>query len=153
MLFSNQKSAKNVLLNHMISFFCLVCIYIKELLLPHQGLSSRNSLPTPQPRRSSTSSSSALPPLDSTSLRWERNNGKRPHPDLNLTRYQHNTTNTILAMSTNTQTHLRAQKVCTLYYFPSIGLQYPDCPIPDQMNDLNNVAVLKLRFASGCSAI
>lgn len=52
---------------------------------PIKGLSSRNSLPTPQPRRSSTSSSSALPPLDSTSLRWERNNGKRPHPDLNLT--------------------------------------------------------------------
>ncbi|KAG8001572.1 cGMP-inhibited 3' [Nibea albiflora] len=51
----------------------------------HQGLSSRNSLPTPQPRRSSTSSScSALPPLDSASSRWERNNGKRPHPDLNL---------------------------------------------------------------------
>ncbi|KAE8297004.1 cGMP-inhibited 3',5'-cyclic phosphodiesterase B [Larimichthys crocea] len=51
-----------------------------------KGLSSRNSLPTPQPRRSSTSSScSALPPLDSASSRWERNNGKRPHPDLNLT--------------------------------------------------------------------
>ncbi|KAL3065517.1 cGMP-inhibited 3',5'-cyclic phosphodiesterase B isoform X1 [Trematomus bernacchii] len=50
-----------------------------------KGLSSRNSLPTPQPRRSSTSSScSALPPLDSSSLRWERNTGKRPHPDLNL---------------------------------------------------------------------
>ncbi|XP_063736796.1 cGMP-inhibited 3',5'-cyclic phosphodiesterase 3B isoform X1 [Eleginops maclovinus] len=50
-----------------------------------KGLSSRNSLPTPQPRRSSTSSScSVLPPLDSSSLRWERNNGKRPHPDLNL---------------------------------------------------------------------
>uniref|UniRef100_A0A671UVN4 Phosphodiesterase n=1 Tax=Sparus aurata TaxID=8175 RepID=A0A671UVN4_SPAAU len=51
-----------------------------------KGLSSRNSLPTPQPRRSSTSSScSILPPLDSASSRWERNNGKRPHPDLNLT--------------------------------------------------------------------
>ncbi|KAF7666067.1 hypothetical protein LDENG_00121210 [Lucifuga dentata] len=49
-----------------------------------KGLSSRNSLPTPQPRRSSTSSS-PLPPLDSTSSRWERNNSKRPHPDLNLT--------------------------------------------------------------------
>uniref|UniRef100_A0A3Q1APD5 Phosphodiesterase n=1 Tax=Amphiprion ocellaris TaxID=80972 RepID=A0A3Q1APD5_AMPOC len=53
---------------------------------PIKGLSSRNSLPTPQPRRSSTSSvSSVLPPLDSASSRWERNNGKRPHPDLNLT--------------------------------------------------------------------
>lgn len=53
----------------------------------HQGLSSRNSLPTPQPRRSSTSSScAALPSLDSGSARWERNNGKRPHPDLNLSR-------------------------------------------------------------------
>ncbi|XP_029932892.1 cGMP-inhibited 3',5'-cyclic phosphodiesterase B isoform X2 [Myripristis murdjan] len=48
-----------------------------------KGLSSRNSLPTPQLRRSSTSS--PLPPLDSASSRWERNNGKRPHPDLNLT--------------------------------------------------------------------
>ncbi|KAA8595688.1 hypothetical protein FQN60_010979, partial [Etheostoma spectabile] len=53
---------------------------------PIKGLSSRNSLPTPQPRRSSTSSScSALPPLDPSSLRWERNSGKRPLPDLNLT--------------------------------------------------------------------
>uniref|UniRef100_A0A3B5QUE3 Phosphodiesterase n=1 Tax=Xiphophorus maculatus TaxID=8083 RepID=A0A3B5QUE3_XIPMA len=51
-----------------------------------KGLSSRNSLPTPQPRRSSTSSTpSALPPLDSASSRWERNNGKRPHCDLSLT--------------------------------------------------------------------
>ncbi|KAK7913309.1 hypothetical protein WMY93_013520 [Mugilogobius chulae] len=50
-----------------------------------KGLSSRNSLPTPQPRRSSTSSSSALPLLESATLRWERNNGKRPHPDLNMT--------------------------------------------------------------------
>ncbi|CAJ1049687.1 cGMP-inhibited 3'%2C5'-cyclic phosphodiesterase B isoform X3 [Xyrichtys novacula] len=50
-----------------------------------KGLSSRNSLPTPQPRRSSTSSScSGLPSLDSASARWERNSGKRPHPDLNL---------------------------------------------------------------------
>ncbi|KAL3993025.1 hepatoma-derived growth factor [Sarotherodon galilaeus] len=53
---------------------------------PIKGLNSRNSLPTPQPRRSSTSSaSSALPSLDCASSRWERNNGKRPHPDLNLT--------------------------------------------------------------------
>uniref|UniRef100_A0A673CYP5 Phosphodiesterase n=1 Tax=Sphaeramia orbicularis TaxID=375764 RepID=A0A673CYP5_9TELE len=51
---------------------------------PIKGLSSRNSLPTPQPRRSSTSSASALPPLESASSRWERNSGKRPHPDLNL---------------------------------------------------------------------
>ncbi|XP_077374454.1 cGMP-inhibited 3',5'-cyclic phosphodiesterase 3B [Festucalex cinctus] len=48
-----------------------------------KGLSSRNSLPTPQPRRSSTSSS-VLPPLDTLSPRWERNTGKRSHPDLNL---------------------------------------------------------------------
>uniref|UniRef100_A0A665W6M1 Phosphodiesterase n=1 Tax=Echeneis naucrates TaxID=173247 RepID=A0A665W6M1_ECHNA len=51
-----------------------------------KGLNSRNSLPTPQPRRSSTSSSSSiLSHLDSASSRWERNNGKRPHPDLSLT--------------------------------------------------------------------
>ncbi|XP_075878277.1 cGMP-inhibited 3',5'-cyclic phosphodiesterase 3B isoform X2 [Nelusetta ayraudi] len=51
-----------------------------------KGLSSRNSLPTPQPRRSSTSSScSSISPLDSaSSSRWERNNGKRSHPDLAL---------------------------------------------------------------------
>lgn len=48
-----------------------------------KGMSSRNSLPTPQPRRSSTSST-PLPPFESASLRWERNNGKRPHPDLNM---------------------------------------------------------------------
>uniref|UniRef100_A0A8C7TT80 Phosphodiesterase n=1 Tax=Oncorhynchus mykiss TaxID=8022 RepID=A0A8C7TT80_ONCMY len=52
---------------------------------PMKGLSSRNSLPTPQLRRGSTSS--PLPPLESASSRWERNNGKRPgpHPDLNMT--------------------------------------------------------------------
>ncbi|KAJ3595295.1 hypothetical protein NHX12_004599, partial [Muraenolepis orangiensis] len=48
-----------------------------------KGLSSRNSLPTPQLRRGSASS--PLPPLDSASLRWERNSGKRAHPDMNLT--------------------------------------------------------------------
>ncbi|TRY66595.1 hypothetical protein DNTS_014343 [Danionella cerebrum] len=40
-----------------------------------QGLSSRSSLPTPQLRRSSASSS-LLPSLDSASSRWERTNGK-----------------------------------------------------------------------------
>uniref|UniRef100_A0A673ZW55 Phosphodiesterase n=1 Tax=Salmo trutta TaxID=8032 RepID=A0A673ZW55_SALTR len=51
---------------------------------PLKGLSSRNSLPTPQLCRGSTSS--PLPPLESASSRWERNNGKRPgpHPDLNM---------------------------------------------------------------------
>uniref|UniRef100_A0A8C5HYL9 Phosphodiesterase n=1 Tax=Gouania willdenowi TaxID=441366 RepID=A0A8C5HYL9_GOUWI len=49
-----------------------------------KGLSSRNSLPTPQPRRSSTSSP-YLPHLDSAALRWDRSSGKRPQPDLNLT--------------------------------------------------------------------
>ncbi|KAG9267172.1 cGMP-inhibited 3',5'-cyclic phosphodiesterase B isoform X3 [Astyanax mexicanus] len=46
-----------------------------------KGLSSRNSLPTPQLRRSSASSS--LPPLETLpSPRWERSNGKRPHTEL-----------------------------------------------------------------------
>ncbi|XP_041918047.1 cGMP-inhibited 3',5'-cyclic phosphodiesterase B [Alosa alosa] len=46
---------------------------------PPKGLSSRNSLPTPQLRRSSTST---LPPqLETPASRWERNNGKRSHPD------------------------------------------------------------------------
>uniref|UniRef100_A0A8C2DI06 Phosphodiesterase n=1 Tax=Cyprinus carpio TaxID=7962 RepID=A0A8C2DI06_CYPCA len=47
---------------------------------PLKGLSSRNSLPTPQLRRSSASSS--LPPLESASSRWERTNGKRSHSEL-----------------------------------------------------------------------
>ncbi|XP_053139689.1 cGMP-inhibited 3',5'-cyclic phosphodiesterase 3B isoform X2 [Hemicordylus capensis] len=42
-----------------------------------KGLSSRNSLPTPQLRRSS--GASGLLPIEQSSLRWERNNGKRPH--------------------------------------------------------------------------
>ncbi|KAF7703455.1 cGMP-inhibited 3',5'-cyclic phosphodiesterase B [Silurus meridionalis] len=48
---------------------------------PVKGLSSRNSLPTPQLRRSSASSS--LSPLETlSSPRWERSNGKRSHPEL-----------------------------------------------------------------------
>ncbi|KAI2662721.1 cGMP-inhibited 3',5'-cyclic phosphodiesterase B [Labeo rohita] len=47
---------------------------------PLKGLSSRNSLPTPQLRRSSASSS--LPPLEPASSRWERTNGKRSHSEL-----------------------------------------------------------------------
>ncbi|XP_011487733.1 cGMP-inhibited 3',5'-cyclic phosphodiesterase B isoform X1 [Oryzias latipes] len=48
-------------------------------------LSSRNSLPTPQPRRSSTSSASTSHPLlDSPASRWERNNGKRQHSEHSL---------------------------------------------------------------------
>lgn len=50
------------------------------MTLYFQGLSSRNSLPTPQLRRSSASSS--LPPLESASSRWERTNGKRSHSEL-----------------------------------------------------------------------
>nr|XP_005989710.1 PREDICTED: cGMP-inhibited 3',5'-cyclic phosphodiesterase B [Latimeria chalumnae] len=46
---------------------------------PHKGLNSRNSLPTPQLRRSS--GSSGLPPMEPSSSRWERSNGKRPHQD------------------------------------------------------------------------
>ncbi|KAG5839176.1 hypothetical protein ANANG_G00202190 [Anguilla anguilla] len=45
--------------------------------------SSRSSLPTPQLRRSSATST--LPPLELVSSRWERNNGKRPYPDLTTT--------------------------------------------------------------------
>ncbi|KAJ7994984.1 hypothetical protein DPEC_G00255200 [Dallia pectoralis] len=52
---------------------------------PLKGLSSRNSLPTPQLRRGSTSSPLSF--LESTGSRWERNNSKKagPHPDLNMT--------------------------------------------------------------------
>lgn len=47
---------------------------------PPKGLSSRNSLPTPQLRRSSTSST--LPPqLESPAARWERSSGKRSLQD------------------------------------------------------------------------
>ncbi|XP_051988226.1 cGMP-inhibited 3',5'-cyclic phosphodiesterase 3B-like [Xyrauchen texanus] len=48
---------------------------------PLKGLSSRNSLPTAQLRRSSASSS--LPPLESAASRWERTNGKRSQSELN----------------------------------------------------------------------
>uniref|UniRef100_A0A3B3QMF8 Phosphodiesterase n=1 Tax=Paramormyrops kingsleyae TaxID=1676925 RepID=A0A3B3QMF8_9TELE len=51
---------------------------------PHKVMSSRNSLPTPQPRRSSTTST--LPALElaaaAAATRWERSNGKRPHAEL-----------------------------------------------------------------------
>ncbi|CAM5120712.1 unnamed protein product [Eretmochelys imbricata] len=47
----------------------------------HKGLNSRNSLPTPQLRRSS--GASGLPPIEQSSSRWERNNGKRPHQECN----------------------------------------------------------------------
>ncbi|XP_015278244.1 PREDICTED: cGMP-inhibited 3',5'-cyclic phosphodiesterase B [Gekko japonicus] len=48
---------------------------------PHKGLNSRNSLPTPQLRRSS--GTSGFPPIEQSSTRWERNNGKRPHHEYN----------------------------------------------------------------------
>uniref|UniRef100_A0A8D0HD46 Phosphodiesterase n=1 Tax=Sphenodon punctatus TaxID=8508 RepID=A0A8D0HD46_SPHPU len=47
----------------------------------HKGLNSRNSLPTPQLRRSS--GASVLPPIEQSPSRWERNNGKRPHHEYN----------------------------------------------------------------------
>ncbi|KAL2806425.1 cGMP-inhibited 3',5'-cyclic phosphodiesterase B isoform 3, partial [Daubentonia madagascariensis] len=49
--------------------------------LPPQGLNSRNSLPTPQLRRSS--GTSGLPPIEQSS-RWERNNAKRPHQEFGI---------------------------------------------------------------------
>nr|XP_056707922.1 cGMP-inhibited 3',5'-cyclic phosphodiesterase 3B [Euleptes europaea] len=48
---------------------------------PHKGLNSRNSLPTPQLRRSS--GASGFPLIEQSSTRWERNNGKRPHHEYN----------------------------------------------------------------------
>nr|XP_030687344.1 cGMP-inhibited 3',5'-cyclic phosphodiesterase B isoform X2 [Globicephala melas] len=48
----------------------------------HKGLNSRNSLSTPQLRRSS--GTSGLPPIDQTSPRWERNNGKRAHQEFGI---------------------------------------------------------------------
>ncbi|KYO22075.1 hypothetical protein Y1Q_0000689 [Alligator mississippiensis] len=47
----------------------------------HKGLNSRNSLPTTQLRRSS--GTSALPPIEQSSSRWERSNTKRPHQEHN----------------------------------------------------------------------
>ncbi|XP_070284362.1 cGMP-inhibited 3',5'-cyclic phosphodiesterase 3B isoform X3 [Myotis yumanensis] len=56
---------------------------LKQWYKPHyQGLHSRNSLPTPQLRRSSGTSS--LPPVEPPSSRWERNNGKRPHQEVGI---------------------------------------------------------------------
>ncbi|KAM4617280.1 cGMP-inhibited 3',5'-cyclic phosphodiesterase 3B [Discoglossus pictus] len=45
----------------------------------HKGLNSRNSLPTPQLRRSS--GASGLAPMELASSRWDRSNGKRPQQD------------------------------------------------------------------------
>ncbi|KAJ1177212.1 hypothetical protein NDU88_002473 [Pleurodeles waltl] len=45
----------------------------------HKGLNSRNSLPTPQLRRSSGTSS--LQTIETSSSRWERSNGKRLYQD------------------------------------------------------------------------
>ncbi|XP_006905726.1 cGMP-inhibited 3',5'-cyclic phosphodiesterase B [Pteropus alecto] len=47
-----------------------------------KGLNSRSSLPTPQLRRSSGTSS--LPPLEHSSSRWERNSGRRPHQEFGI---------------------------------------------------------------------
>ncbi|XP_048215360.1 cGMP-inhibited 3',5'-cyclic phosphodiesterase B isoform X1 [Perognathus longimembris pacificus] len=47
----------------------------------HKGISSRNSLPTPQMRRSS--GTSGLLPTELSS-RWERSNGKRPHQEFSI---------------------------------------------------------------------
>lgn len=49
---------------------------------PLKGLISRNSLPTPQLRRSS--GVSGIPPIESPSSKWERSNSKRPHQDYNV---------------------------------------------------------------------
>ncbi|XP_069479837.1 cGMP-inhibited 3',5'-cyclic phosphodiesterase 3B [Ambystoma mexicanum] len=51
----------------------------------HKGLNSRNSLPTPQLRRSSGTSS--LQTIESSSSRWERSNGKRSYQDYNMPSY------------------------------------------------------------------
>ncbi|XP_016017582.2 cGMP-inhibited 3',5'-cyclic phosphodiesterase B isoform X3 [Rousettus aegyptiacus] len=47
-----------------------------------KGLNSRSSLPTPQLRRSSGTSS--LPPLEHSLSRWERNSGRRPHQEFGI---------------------------------------------------------------------
>ncbi|XP_042670986.1 cGMP-inhibited 3',5'-cyclic phosphodiesterase B [Centrocercus urophasianus] len=49
---------------------------------PLKGLISRNSLPTPQLRRSS--GVSGIPPIESPSSKWERSNSKRTHQDYNV---------------------------------------------------------------------
>lgn len=51
--------------------------------ITQQGL-TRNSLPTPQLRRSS--GVSGIPPIESTSSRWERSNSKRSHQEYNTSR-------------------------------------------------------------------
>ncbi|KAL7992161.1 hypothetical protein Chor_016417 [Crotalus horridus] len=57
----------------------MVSDLLSDPVVPPHVLSSRNSLPTPQLRRSLGS----LLPIDPTS-RWERNNGKRSHHEYNL---------------------------------------------------------------------
>ncbi|XP_006892114.1 PREDICTED: cGMP-inhibited 3',5'-cyclic phosphodiesterase B-like isoform X2 [Elephantulus edwardii] len=50
--------------------------------LSPQGLNSRSTLPTPQLRRSSATS--GLTPVELSSSRWERNNGKRLHQEFGI---------------------------------------------------------------------
>ncbi|XP_038620020.1 cGMP-inhibited 3',5'-cyclic phosphodiesterase B isoform X2 [Tachyglossus aculeatus] len=47
-----------------------------------KGLNSRSSLPTSQLRRSS--GASVLPPVEQTSSKWDRNNGKRAHQEYGI---------------------------------------------------------------------
>ncbi|XP_021257802.1 cGMP-inhibited 3',5'-cyclic phosphodiesterase B, partial [Numida meleagris] len=49
---------------------------------PLKGLIGRNSLPTPQLRRSS--GVSGIPPIESPSSKWERSNSKRSHQDYSV---------------------------------------------------------------------
>ncbi|KAF6105418.1 phosphodiesterase 3B [Phyllostomus discolor] len=60
----------------------MVSDLLTDPTLPPQGLNSRNSLPTPQLRRSSGTSS--LPPIETSASRWERSNGKRPHQEFGI---------------------------------------------------------------------
>lgn len=48
----------------------------------HKGLNSRNSLSTPQLRRSSGTSS--LPLFEQSSSKWDRNNGKKPQQEFGI---------------------------------------------------------------------
>ncbi|XP_072194275.1 cGMP-inhibited 3',5'-cyclic phosphodiesterase 3B isoform X2 [Excalfactoria chinensis] len=56
---------------------------LKQWYKPYyQGLISRNSLPTPQLRRSS--GVSGIPPIESQYSKWERSNSKRSHQDYSV---------------------------------------------------------------------
>ncbi|KAG8524212.1 cGMP-inhibited 3',5'-cyclic phosphodiesterase B, partial [Galemys pyrenaicus] len=69
----------------------------------HKGLNSRNTLPTPQLRRSS--GTSGLPLIEQSSSRWERNNCRRPQQEFGISSLSPVNSPTFGPMSTGSLTN------------------------------------------------